>query len=465
MFVSFFPRPLAFAVSAILWGVFAIGFWYAFGPQLGEWFGFRILDSGAKIVGASVFWSRQFLWFYLYFSIAVALFASTWILLSPHPWSRWSILGSALILFTCYFQVQVSVAINDWYGPFYDLVQAALSKSAPVTLLQFYLQLATFAEIAFVAVTVGVATRFFVSHYIFRWRTAMNDYYVAHWPQLRSVEGASQRVQEDAMRFATSIEGLGVNLVDAIMTLIAFLPVLVRLSSSVTELPLIGAIPYPLVVAALLWATFGTTFLALIGIRLPGLEFHNQRVEAAYRKELVYGEDDSKRAAPPTLIELYAAVRRNYFRVYLNYMYFNVGRILYLQTDNIFPYIVLAPTIVAGKITLGPMNQILNAFSQVRSSFQYVVNSWSQIVELISIYKRLRTFESRIMAPAHTPNAPSSTKPIGTPAAVTGPEMVPSLFVLNSRAATLQGDQNGDGDAAEHGPQDCAVRRACSEAS
>ena len=77
-------------------------------------------------------------------------------------------------------------------------------------------------------------------------------------------------------------------------------------------------------------------------------------------------------------------------------MYFNVGRILYLQTDNIFPYIVLAPTIVAGKITLGPMNQILNAFAQVRSSFQYLVNSWPRIVELISIYKRLRAFESRI---------------------------------------------------------------------
>jgi peptide/bleomycin uptake transporter len=358
--------------------------------------GFHIQDPGAKLVGASVFWSPQFLWFYLYFSIAVGLFATAWMILSPHPWSHWSIFGSALILFTSYFQVQVSVAINDWYGPFYDLVQAALSKSAPVTLLQFYLQLVTFAEIAFVAVTVGVLTRFFVSHYIFRWRTAMNDYYVAHWPQLRSVEGASQRVQEDAMRFATSMEGLGVNLVDAIMTLIAFLPVLVRLSSSVTELPLIGAIPYPLVVAALLWATFGTVFLAVIGIRLPGLEFHNQRVEAAYRKELVFGEDDPGRAAPPTLIELYAAVRRNYFRVYLNYMYFNVGRILYLQTDNIFPYIVLAPTIVAGKITLGPMNQILNAFAQVRSSFQYLVNSWPRIVELISIYKRLRAFESRI---------------------------------------------------------------------
>jgi len=129
---------------------------------------------------------------------------------------------------------------------------------------------------------------------------------------------------------------------------------------------------------------------------LPGLEFHNQRVEAAYRKELVFGEDDPARAAPPKLIGLFAAVRENYFRVYLNYMYFNVGRILYLQTDNIFPYIILAPTIVAGKITLGPMNQILNAFAQVRSSLQYLVNSWPRIVALISIYKRLRAFEGRI---------------------------------------------------------------------
>ena len=139
-----------------------------------------------------------------------------------------------------------------------------------------------------------------------------------------------------------------------------------------------------------------TGFLALIGIRLPGLEFQNQRVEAAYRKELVFGEDDVRRAELPALRKLYAAVRQNYFRMYFNYMYFNVGRIVYLQTDSIFPYIVLAPTIVAGKITLGPMNQILNAFTQVRSSLQYLVNSWSQIVELISIYKRLRMFENCI---------------------------------------------------------------------
>jgi peptide/bleomycin uptake transporter len=245
-------------------------------------------------------------------------------------------------------------------------------------------------------VIVGVMTRFFVSHYIFRWRTAMNDYYVANWPQLRTIEGASQRVQEDTMRFASTVEDLGVKLISAVLTLIAFLPVLLRLSSVVTELPLIGSIPYPLVIAAVIWSIIGTGGLALIGIRLPGIEFFNQRVEAAYRKELVLGEDDSNQAAPPTLAMLFTNIRRNYFRLYLNFLYFNVGRIVYLQTDTVFPYILLGPTIVAGKITLGTMNQILNAFEKVRQSFQYLVNSWNVIVELISIYQRLRGFEAMI---------------------------------------------------------------------
>ena len=54
------------------------------------------------------------------------------------------------------------------------------------------------------------------------------------------------------------------------------------------------------------------------------------------------------------------------------------------------------PTIAAGTITFGILQQILTAFTQVSSSFQYLVNAWPTIVTLISIYKRLRTFESAI---------------------------------------------------------------------
>ena len=388
MFVSFFPRPRLFFWSVLLWTALAMAVWYGFVN--------RFFVTPEQPLGLAIFITPSALLFDCYFAVCVAIFAAFWIWFAPHPWAVWSIFGSALILFSSYFDVQVSVALNVWRGPFYNLIQAALSKPGSVTAAQLYAGILTFFSIATVAIVVGVLTTFFVSHYIFRWRTAMNDYYVANWPRLRTIEGASQRVQEDTMRFSSTMEDLGLNFIKSVLTLIAFLPVLVTLSKSVTELPLIGAIPYSLVFAAVIWSVLGTGLLALIGIRLPRIEFFNQRVEAAYRKELVLGEDDPARADPPTLSQLFANVRTNYFRLYLNFMYFDVGRYVYLQSDVMFPYILLTPTIVAGKITLGILQQILSAFAQVRHSFQYLVTSWRTIVELISIYQRLRGFEARI---------------------------------------------------------------------
>jgi peptide/bleomycin uptake transporter len=367
------------------------------GEQLGAALGLPPAAADAPpIIGVSVFWSKPFLWFYAYFAVGVLLFYAFWSWFSPHPWQRWSILGSALILFIVYFQVQVSVAVNNWYGPFWDYIQNVMSKQTTSNTTEYYGQVASFAGLALVGMNVAVLNAFLVSHWIFRWRTAMNNYYMAHWSKLRHIEGASQRVQEDTMRFSQIMEGLGVSFVDSIMTLIAFMPVLIRLSTHITELPLVGAIPHPLVIAAVGWSLFGTICLIVAGVKLPGLQFRNQRVEAAYRKELVYGEDDADRARPATVSELFANVRKNYFRLYFHYVYFNVVRYTYLQANNIFSLLILGPSIVAGTISLGLMNQISYAFSQVTSSFQFLVNSWSTIVELLSVHKRLRAFEAAI---------------------------------------------------------------------
>lgn len=396
MFKSFFPNPKLFFLSAVIWSAICITIWYTSSATIGSWLGLDIANETPPI-GLGHFVTPSFLLLYLYYIVAVGLFAAFWFKFSPHKWQVWSILGSAFILFSTYYSVQVSVAINNWRRPFFDSVQEALTEGKSVPASTLYDLIITFAEIAFLAIVVVVITRFVVSHYIFRWRTAMNDYYVAQWEKVRHIEGASQRVQEDTMRFASIMESLGVSMVDAVMTLFAFLPVLWSLSQYVTELPIVGAIPAPLFTAALFWSIFGTGLLALVGIKLPGLEFRNQRVEAAYRKELVYGEDDENRAQPPTLKELFANVRKNYFRLYFHYMYFNVARFLYLQADNIFVYVIMVPTIAAGKITFGILQQILTAFNQVSSSFQYLVNSWTTIVELLSVYKRLQSFEAAIV--------------------------------------------------------------------
>ena len=42
------------------------------------------------------------------------------------------------------------------------------------------------------------------------------------------------------------------------------------------------------------------------------------------------------------------------------------------------------------------MQQIIRAFGRVEGSMQYLIKSWPIIIELASVYKRLREFESKI---------------------------------------------------------------------
>lgn len=398
MFQSFFPTPKLFFISAVVWAAICIAVWYAVGPQFGAFVGLPPLPNGQQPpVGLGFFLTSDNLWFYLYFAIFVAIFGIAWRLAErEHPWANWSIFGSAFIIFIAYFAVQISVAINNWRGPFFDLLQRALAREPGIEASQFYELILRFLEIGMVGVVFSVVTDFFTNHYVFRWRTAMNDFYMSKWEKVRHIEGASQRIQEDTMRFANILETLGVALINSVMTLVVFLPILFTLSQHVEDLPLIGHIPHSLFWLALFWSAFGTSVLALAGIKLPGLQFRNQRVEAAYRKELVYGEDYSDRADPVTVKELYANVRRNYFRMYWHYLYFNAVRYTYNQLDNTFLIFVLVPTFVIGKITLGIWQQISTAFGQVSSSFQYLVASWTTIIELLSIHKRLRAFEAAI---------------------------------------------------------------------
>ena len=122
-------------------------------------------------------------------------------------WLHWSALGSAVILIVTWYKVQLDVRINEWFGDFYDTLQKALAEPGAVQFEDFLTKCFTFAEIAGIYVTVAVLLEFFVRHYVFRWRTAMNDYYMSYWHQLRHIEGSAQRVQEDTMRFARIVEG------------------------------------------------------------------------------------------------------------------------------------------------------------------------------------------------------------------------------------------------------------------
>ncbi len=311
-------------------------------------------------------------------------------------WFLWAWIGSFIILSSLWVQVVIDVKINEWFGVFYDMIQKALAEPNAVTIEEYFASLFSFITLAGMYIAVYVAISYFTAHFLFRWRTSMVEWYHSVYDKARKIEGASQRVQEDTIKFTRIMEGLGTSLIESIMILIQFIPILFGLSFGI-PIFFFGEWEYGLIVGALIWTIGGTVFLIVLGLilRLVGVEYDLQKQEAAYRKILVIAEDNET-VRPKRIDELFDDVRKIHYLSYLRYLYFNIGRIAYLQANVLSAYVFLAPAIVAGVVTLGVMQQIIRAFGRVEGSMQYLLKSWPTIIELASVYKRLREFEDKL---------------------------------------------------------------------
>lgn len=307
-------------------------------------------------------------------------------------WAMWAWGGLAVLMTIVFITVQQTVRLNAWYGQFYDLLQKPEQAGG---LDKFWGFMQQFAWIAFPYMLLRSFEAYLASHYAFRWRQAMTETYLPRWQRTaETVEGASQRIQEDCMRFARQTENLGLGLVRALLTLASFIPILWGLSKGIAIewLKFDGSLFW----VALTTALGGTVLSWFVGIRLPGLEYNNQKTEAALRKELVYAEDDRGRMTLSGTMELFMGVRFNNFRLFNHYAYFNLWSNLYAQSMIIFPYLLMGPSLFAGVITLGVIQQVGNAFGKVNDAFSYLIDRWTDITELRSIHKRLTEFEKAL---------------------------------------------------------------------
>ncbi|EIG8826443.1 putative transporter [Campylobacter coli] len=385
-------------------------------------------------------------------------------------WALWSYLGLFLLLFFLYMQTSLNVAINSWYSDFYNVLQKpkielldsnttqkaeekfennasliqeanqkaqenfqkanfinkgalyyyqslleyffnsrAMIEKESYSASDFYALILVFLAIAIPYVLIATINIYFASVYAFKWREAMTFSYLKFWKNKDdNIEGSSQRIQEDTYNFSKIVESLGLSFIRALMTLVAFIPILWTLSDVVSKalfanlsenssFYFLKNIDGLLVYVALLISLGGLIVSWFVGIKLPGLEYNNQKAEAAFRKELVYAEDNRKEYAKnETMIELFTGLKFNYKRLFLHYGYFNIWLILFEQMIVIVPFLIMAPGLFAGAIGLGIVMQINNAFDQVRSSFSVFITNWTTITQLRSIYKRLKEFEKNI---------------------------------------------------------------------
>ncbi len=354
-------------------------------------------------------------------------------------WALWAWGGLALLLASIVAEVQILVVLNSWYRETWDLLGAAAgfekAEERVGGLRQFGELLVKFCMIVFPFILVRVLSHFLAQHYAFRWRQAISFAYRPFWEKTeKEIEGASQRMQEDTRDFADILENLGLGFFRAVLTLFAFLPILWTVSEQLTQtvtekkapaadgglsefesnlaglddaarafvdsalagVDFVTTVPGSLVWVAIVTAVAGTVLSYLVGIKLPGLHYNNQRVEALFRKRMAYAEDDKLFADMPNFVELFTGLRFNYFRLFLHTTYFRLWENFFFQFLIIVDFILIGPGILVGLVTLGVLNQVSHAFSKVSESFAYLVQNWLGITKFLSIIKRLREFERNI---------------------------------------------------------------------
>ena len=378
--------------------------------------------------------------------------------------SRFAVAWGGLLVIVAHALVHgwVKFALNDWYKEFYNLLETAGALAAaeegeggrgsgedggvpPLPWeerqAEVMEKLVDFVRIAAIAVVVMPLAKLVRSAWALQWRLALMHAYTNAWnPNRPPIEGASQRVHEDTYRFARGVELCLTTVLDSVVTLFVFIPVLTSLGE---------ATPCPDSLRAFSWlgdgwlvglattsALVGFLVTLLLGHSLVRLEVENQVVEAKLRRDLVvletspssiccYAQDETGLAAtsrthhqwarrqerssgsgegangreaeqvtaadfeavtpPPVLaaplphfLPTFEGIQRNYNRLFVNFTLLNLWLAIFDQFNILLPYLVFAPLL----FDPDPSKRILlGTLVQVSNSFDKVFGSLSVVAE------------------------------------------------------------------------------------
>lgn len=356
----------------------------------------------------------------------------------------WAWFGLVSILAHALFRSWVKFRLNAWYGEFYDLGGAAGEVDSGDTdglaagrreVVQLLL---VFVAICAPSVFIHPIFKLITNRWVLSWRIKLMESYIRRWRlDDKKIENGAQRVHEDTQRFARGLQTCCVVLLDAVLTLAVFAPLLLQLGRDVkpTELPDLW-----LLACCAGIAVGGVVVSVILGFSLVRLEVENQKVEADLRKKLVLLEENpaaalcgeqtvgtsndhvdpeireviddtysvpvryqvSWKQVPPLakFQRVLSELKTNYVRLYKQFAIFSLWLGAYEQAVSIFPYLITAPLLFcedpSRRITLGKVTQLSNAFSHVFAALNILSDNWVDVTDWLSVLRRLREWEKHV---------------------------------------------------------------------
>ena len=322
---------------------------------------------------------------------------------SEHKWRARGLL--AFVIGLNFASVYLLVRINSWYNEFYNALQQYAQES-------FWPLVGEFTALAFLYIIIAVYAIYLRQMLQIRWRTWMTDKYLAGWMQHQvyyrlqvlgsDTDNPDQRISEDINQFVSLTLQLLLGFLKQLTTLGAFGVVLWNLSGAFTvplgshEFVIYGYMFW----FSLVYSVLGTVGAHLVGRRLIGLNFDQQRYEADFRFNMMRVRENSESVAfyrgedaeNVGFKERFARVISNYWQLMRQTKLLNFYVNGYAQLAIIVPLVLAAPRYFGGEMALGGLMQTVSAFGRVQDALSYFVESYDTIAQLAAVIRRLSTF-------------------------------------------------------------------------
>ena len=330
-------------------------------------------------------------------------------------------LGLLIFVAHALFKAWLKQALNKWYNEFYDEVQTSAAAPTPPDgewgseaddvsdqLLERRMSinklLIEFCFIVAPSILVHPLAKYCAQRWTYSWRIALLQSYLLAWnPVGPAIEGAAQRLHEDTQRFSDGVLSCFATLLDSVLTLVVFSPILLDLGGKVAP-PVHGWGNGWLLAIAINGAVGGIITSAIVGRKLVELEVCNQQVEARLRTKLVLLAERPDEAPPPPVANSFQMVLKdmfhNYHRLFTQFVYMNTWLSTFDQAWVIIPYFLCAKLLFADdpseRISLGTLVATSNAFGKVFDSLAVLSDSWPAVNAFRSVIRRLKEFETKV---------------------------------------------------------------------
>lgn len=309
------------------------------------------------------------------------------------------------IIFLTLGVVYMLVQLNSWNNTFYNALQNYQSET-------IFAELIRFTWLAFIYIILAVYSYYLQQVLVVNWRRWLTNHYIDEWMKNKTyyrlqmfgvgTDNPDQRISEDVRLFVEMTIKFSIGILKAFCTLISFVFILWTLSGPLDfKIANINIhVEGYLVWVALAYSILGTLLTHLVGRKLVGLNFVQQRYEADFRFSMMRMRENSESVAfyggeiqeSGVFKQRFGLLLDNFWHIIKKQkqlVWINSG---YSQIAIIFPFVVTIPRYLTKQITLGGLMQISTAFGRVQDSLSYFVDMYASIAEWQAVVDRLTGF-------------------------------------------------------------------------